>query len=134
MDNKLPNGLLQFDFKKGSDLLDHDTLLDKLRIYGCSHSSMLPRETAPSISSYDSFVFRSVLGVYSLMPTSASLPLFLKLKWIPVFYSPPTFKFLPSFLKTNIRNLFPTRLSSAEHLEDLLCSICCYSIYCKCSS
>ena len=40
MDNKLPNGLLQFDFKKGFDLLDHDTLLDKLRIYGCSHSSM----------------------------------------------------------------------------------------------
>lgn len=40
MNNKLPNGLLQFDFKKGFDLLDHDTLLDKLRIYGCSHSSM----------------------------------------------------------------------------------------------
>ena len=40
MDNKLPNRLLQFDFKKGFDLLDHDTLLDKLRIYGCSHSSM----------------------------------------------------------------------------------------------
>ena len=37
MDNKLPNGLLQFDFKKGFDLLDHDMLL---RICGCSHSSM----------------------------------------------------------------------------------------------
>ena len=48
--------------------------------------------------------------------------------------SPPTFKFLPSFLKSNLRNLFLSRLSSAEHLEDLLCSICCYSIYWKCSS
>lgn len=37
MDNKLPNGLLQFDFKKGFDLLDHDMLL---RICGCFHSSM----------------------------------------------------------------------------------------------
>lgn len=40
MDNKLPNGLLQFDFKKGFDLLDHDMLLHKLCICGCSHSSM----------------------------------------------------------------------------------------------
>lgn len=34
---------------------------------------LLPGETAPTISSYDSFVFRSVLGVYSLMPTSLRL-------------------------------------------------------------
>ena len=174
---------------------------------------LLPGETAPTISSYDSFVFRSVLGVYPLDAdfSSASLSLFLKLKWIPVFYlikyrkafllfsilrnpnapnclrngfqflsdsrgplgrytkaslfdlkvpypqgnsgkrtlaysatkvfkefftssSPPTFKFLPPFLKSNLRNLFLSRLSSAEHLEDLLCSICCYSIHCKCSS
>ena len=40
MDSKLPNVLLQFDFKKGFDLLDHDMLLHKLRICGCSHSSM----------------------------------------------------------------------------------------------
>ena len=40
MDNKLPNGLLQFDFKKGFEFLDHDMLLHKLHISGCSHSSM----------------------------------------------------------------------------------------------
>ena len=174
---------------------------------------LLPGETAPTISSYDSFVFRSVLGVYPLMPTSLWLlflyfwnwsgsPFFISLNIGKLFFfsafsvirmlqiglrygfqflsdsrgplgrctraslfdlkvlypqgnsgkrtlaysatklfkefftssSPPTFKFLPSFLKSNLRNLFLSRLSSAEHLEDLLCSICCYSIHCKCSS
>ena len=40
MDNKLLNGLLLVDLKKAFDLVDNDTLLNKLRIYGCSHSTM----------------------------------------------------------------------------------------------
>ena len=43
---------------------------------------LLPGVTVPTISSYDSFVFRNVLGVYSLMPTSLR---HLFLKWTPVF-------------------------------------------------
>ena len=43
-------------------------------------------------------------------------------------------KFLPSFPRSDLRNLFLSRLSSVEHLEDLLCLIYCYSIHCKCSS
>ena len=41
MDNKLLNGLLLVDLKKAFDLVDNDTLLNKLRIYGCSHSTMV---------------------------------------------------------------------------------------------
>ena len=181
---------------------------------------LLPGLTVPTISSYDFFVFRSVLGVYSLMPTSLRLLffLFLKLNWIPVFDlikyrklfllfilllnpnapkclrnrfqflcdsrgplgrftraslydlkvpsphsnsakrtlaytatklfndlssdlkefsispSPLIFKFLPSSLESKLRSLFFSRLSSAEHLEDLLCSTCRYSIHCHCFS
>ena len=40
MDNKLLNGLLRVNFKKVFYLVDHNTLLNKLRINGCSHSSM----------------------------------------------------------------------------------------------
>ena len=40
MDNKLLSGLLLVGFKKAFHLVDHDTLLDKLRIYGCFHFSM----------------------------------------------------------------------------------------------
>ena len=43
---------------------------------------LLPGVTVPTISSYDSFVFRNVLGVYSLMLTSLR---HLFLKWTPVF-------------------------------------------------
>ena len=39
-DNKLINELLLVDLKKVFDLVDHDTLLNKPRIYGCSHSTM----------------------------------------------------------------------------------------------
>ena len=41
MDNQLLNGLLLVHLKKAFDLVDHDTLLYKLRIYGCSHSTMV---------------------------------------------------------------------------------------------
>ena len=41
MDNKLLNGFLLVDLKKAFDLVDHDTLRNKLRIYGCSHSIMV---------------------------------------------------------------------------------------------
>ena len=175
---------------------------------------LLPGETAPTISSYDSFVFRSVKGVYSLMPTSLRFlfinfwnwngsPFFDLIKYRKIFLfsillnpnatnclrnrfqflfdsrgplsrytraslfdlkvpypqgnsekstlaysaikffndlkefstssSPPTFKFLPSSLKCKWRNLFLSRLSSVETLEDLLWSIYCYCIHCKCS-
>jgi len=39
-DNKLINELLLVDWKKVFDLVDHDTLVYKVRIYGCSHSTM----------------------------------------------------------------------------------------------
>ena len=41
MDNQLLNGLLLVHLKKAFDLVDQDTLLNKLRIYGCSHSTMV---------------------------------------------------------------------------------------------
>ena len=40
---------------------------------------------------------------------------------------------LPS-LKSKLRNLFLSRLFSAEHLEDLLCWNCRYSLHCNCFS
>ena len=68
---------------------------------------LLPGETAPTISSYDSFVFRSVLGVYSLMPTSLRLlfinvwnwrgsPFFISLNTGNFFFS--AFSFIPMLL------------------------------------
>ena len=48
--------------------------------------------------------------------------------------SPLIFKFLPSSLKSKLRSLFFSRLSSADHLEDLLCSTCRHSIHCHCFS
>ena len=56
------------------------------------------------------------------------------LKEFSISSSPLIFKFLPSSLKSKLRSLFFSRLSSAEHLEDLLCSTCRYSIHCHCSS
>ena len=49
-------------------ILLHDSITLVLKT--TSFIVLLPGETAPTISSYDFFVFRSVLGVYSLMPTS----------------------------------------------------------------
>ena len=51
------------------------------------------------------------------------------LKEFSISSSPLIFKFLPSSLKSKLRSLFFSRLSSAEHLEGLLCSTCCYSIH-----
>lgn len=56
------------------------------------------------------------------------------LKEFSISSSPLIFKFLPSSLKSKLRSLFFSRLSSAEHLEDLLCSTCRYSIHCHCFS
>ena len=56
------------------------------------------------------------------------------LKEFSISSSPLIFKFLPSSLKSKLRSLFFSRLSSAEHLEDLLCSTCRYSIHCYCFS
>ena len=176
---------------------------------------LLPAVTVPTISSYDSFVFRNVLGVYSLMPTSLR---HLFLKWTPVFdltkyrklvlllivllnpnaprslrntfyflsdsrgplgrftraslcdlkvpfphsnsgkrtlaYSATKLlndlssdlkefsisssslicKFPPASLKSKLQSLFLSRLSSAKHLKELLCSTCRYSINFHCFS
>ena len=54
------------------------------------------------------------------------------LKEFSISSSPLIFKFLPSSRKSKLRSLFFSRLSSAEHLEDLLCSTCRYSIHCHC--
>ena len=62
---------------------------------------LLPGETAPTISSYDSFVFRSVLGVYSLMPTS------LRLLSIDVW----NWSGSPFFISLNTGNFFFSALS-----------------------
>ena len=43
-------------------------------------------------------------------------------------------KFLPVSLKSKLRSLFLSHLSSAEHLEELLCSTCRYFINCHCFS
>ena len=40
MDNKLLNRLFLVDLKKAFDLVDHETLVNKLHIYGCYHSTM----------------------------------------------------------------------------------------------
>ena len=56
------------------------------------------------------------------------------LKEFSISSSPLIFKFLPSSLKSKLRSLFLSRLSSAEHLEDLLYSTCRYSIHCHCFS
>ena len=56
------------------------------------------------------------------------------LKEFSISSSPLIFKFLPSSLKSKLRSLFLSRLSSAEHLEDLLCSTCRYSVHCHCFS
>lgn len=50
------------------------------------------------------------------------------LKEFSASFSPSTFKFFLSSLKSKLRNLSLSRLSSAEHLEDLLRSICRYSL------
>ena len=71
MDNKLLNGLLQFDCKKGFNLLDHDTLLDKPRIYGCSHSSMAWFRSYQSGRSQKT-QFRGTLS--ELLPVSVGVP------------------------------------------------------------
>ena len=71
MDNKLLNGLLQFDFKKGFNLLDHDTLLDKPRIYGCSHSSTAWFRSYQSGRSQKT-QFRGTLS--ELLPVSVGVP------------------------------------------------------------
>ena len=43
-------------------------------------------------------------------------------------------KFLPVSLKSKLGSLFLSHLSSAEHLEELLCSTCRYFINCHCFS
>ena len=45
------------------------------------------------------------------------------LKEFCISSSPLIFKFLPSSLKSKLRSLFFSRLSSAQHLEDLLLSL-----------
>ena len=71
MDYKLPNGLLQFDLKKGFDVLNRDTLLDKLRIYGCSHSSMAWFRSYQSGRSQKT-QFRGILS--ETLPVSVGVP------------------------------------------------------------
>ena len=56
------------------------------------------------------------------------------LKEFSISSSPLTFKFLPSSLKSKLRGLLLSRLSSTKHLEDLLWSTCRYSIHCHCFS
>ena len=71
MDNKLLNGLLLVDFKKAFDLVDHDTLLDKLRIYGCSHSPMALFRSYLSVC-FQETQFRGTLS--EALPISVGVP------------------------------------------------------------
>ena len=75
MDNKLLKGLLQFDSKKGFDLLDHVTLLYKLRIYGCSHCSMAWFRSYQSERSQKT-QFRGILS--EALPVSVGVPQYLR--------------------------------------------------------